>query len=49
MQILFEVLHVKSISSSVKDDIFMILHLMLNVGMVCAIERGMKGVHDESH
>ena len=36
VQILFEVLHVKSLSLCVKYDIFMVLHLILfwcNVGM----------------
>ena len=52
MEILSEVLHVKSLSPLVKDDALYILHLLLiNCGeWVCnAIERGMKGVHFEFH
>ena len=50
MHILSELLHIKSLSPLVKDDVLYILHLLL---MYCgewecdAIERGMEGVHSK--
>ena len=48
---LVEVLHVKSLSPLVKDDVFIILHLIdVLWEWVCdVVDKGIEGVHYEFH